>query len=173
MHRRGDKLVPSCIYKIKMISEKIIRSLVTVKITNTPCFIVDISVSSTNKITVLIDSDEALSVKDCVSISRHIEGNLDREKEDFELTVSSPGIDAPFKVLRQYAKSIGKQVQVLTKEGITIQGKLIFADDSGIEIEETKTLRSGHKKSKQTTIEKKKISFENLKETKRIISFNK
>ena len=158
---------------LNMISGKAIRSLVTVKIINTPCFIVDVSVSTANKITVLIDSDEALSVKDCVSISRHIEGNLDREKEDFELTVSSPGIDAPFKVLRQYTKNIGKQVQILTKEGVTIQGKLIFADDSGIEIEETQTLRGGHKKSKQTTIENKKFSFENIKETKRIISFNK
>ncbi|MEO6882699.1 MAG: ribosome assembly cofactor RimP [Bacteroidia bacterium] len=156
-----------------MISEKKIRSLISEKINGTACFIVDVSVSTSNKITVLIDSDEALTVKDCVGVSRQIEGNLDREKEDFELTVSSPGIDSPLKVMRQYTKSIGKQVQSVTKEGITVSGKLIFADEAGIEIEETKTIRLENKKGKKTIVENIKIPFETLKETKRMISFNK
>src|SRR5690554_3134367 len=80
-------------------------------------FIVAISVSGNNVIQVEIDSEEgSVSIEDCVSVSRNIEHNLDREKQDFELQVSSAGLDKPFRVLKQYYKNIGNEVKVLLKE---------------------------------------------------------
>ncbi len=100
-------------------------------------------------------------------MSRYIESNLDRETEDFELSVMSAGMTEPFKITRQYIKNIGRQVDVVTKEGNKHTGKLISADNSGI-ILETKTKE---KKSKQIITNNINLEYSKIKETKRVISF--
>lgn len=127
-------------------------------------FLVDISVKPGNKIIVLIDRIGGLNIADCVELSRFIEGNLDREKEDFELSVSSPGADAPFKVLQQYEKNIGRTVKITTQEDQTITGKLIKADAKHIEIEP--------EKGKKTKVALPAIfEIKQIKEIRVIISF--
>jgi ribosome maturation factor RimP len=71
-------------------------------------YLIDVKVSSTNKIMVLIENDNHVSISDCIALSRQIEHSLDREQEDFELEVSSPGIDQPFRSIRQFMKHKGK-----------------------------------------------------------------
>ena len=61
--------------------------------------------------------DDSVTINDCVELSRHIESNLDRENEDFELNVSSAGLDQPFKVFRQYLKNINKDISVIKTDG--------------------------------------------------------
>lgn len=127
-------------------------------------FLVDLSVKPGNKITVLIDRIGGLNITACVDLSRFIEGGLDREKDDFELSVSSPGADAPFKVLKQYQKNIGRKVKIVTSEGVEATGTLIKLEGNSIEIEPDKGKKS--KVAIPTIFEINKI-----KEIRVIISF--
>lgn len=166
---RGPK-VPS-LFEINMISELNIKTLAEQKIGGTTLFLVDVKVKPANKIEVFVDGPNHISVDECVSISKHIEANLNRDAEDFELTVSSPGIDQPFKVLNQYHKYIGKEVSVLKKEGVKIIGKLASADENEIQIETKKTERGEKGKGKQIIIENITIKLNQIKETKLILPF--
>ena len=156
-----------------MIDEKYIRSLAAEKIAGTHLFLVDTRVKPGNKIEVFIDSPSHVTVDECVSLSRYIESKLDRDVEDFELTVSSPGIDQPFKVLDQYRKYEGKEVSVLKRDGIKLIGKLKHVNDASIEIEiETKrTERREKGKGRHTVIEQTNIAVDEIKETKLILPF--
>jgi ribosome maturation factor RimP len=110
-------------------------------------FVVDIIVKAGNKIMVRIDSDNALLIHDCKMLSRHIENTLDREKEDFELEVSSPGIDFPLVNTRQYKKNIGRTIAITLKENSVKKGVLKQVDENSISIE------IKEKKKKETTVE--------------------
>ena len=155
-----------------MISEQKIRELVQETIDENICFIVDVKVMPNNKINVSIDNDNGVSIGDCASVSRYIESKLNRDEEDFELEVSSPGLDQPFKIMRQYLKYLNKQVQVLTKEGIKYTGKLLTVDAAEIEIEEVSKEKISGKKGKQVVIKNHPIAFNNIKETKVVVFFN-
>ncbi len=154
-----------------MISEKHIKQLVEEKLAGTNKFIVDLKIKPANKIEILLDSFDQIVIKDCVEVSRHVESSLDREKEDFELMVSSSGLEEPFKVPEQYKKNIGKEVSVLTSEGVKILGKLLQFENGEISLETTKTERAEKGKGKQTTVENLKFSLNQIKETKIIFSF--
>jgi len=127
-------------------------------------FLVDLAIKPGNKITVLIDRIGGLNIADCVDFSRFIEGSFDREKEDFELSVSSPGADAPFKVLKQYEKNIGRNVRITTEDDQIATGTLIKLDGNSIEIEP--------EKGKKAKVALPAIfEINNIKEIKVIISF--
>ncbi|MFL5764977.1 MAG: ribosome assembly cofactor RimP [Bacteroidia bacterium] len=166
--KRGRESPLSFSHK-SMITAEQIRELAAQKLAETTDFIVDITVKPGNRITVLLDNDKGVSISDCVAMSRHIEFNLDREKEDFELSVMSPGLTEPFKVLRQYIKNTGKQVDVTTKEGKKLSGKLLKADENGIELEIKTTERINGKK--QQKINNINLTFNQIKETKIVLSF--
>lgn len=154
-----------------MISVDKISKIAEEKLAEGTNFIVDIAIKSGNRITVLLDNDNGVSIGDCVAMSRHIESNLDREAEDFELNVMSPGLSEPFKILRQYEKNIGNQVDVVTKEGKRLTGKLLKASDLGIELETRSKERVEGKKGKQLIINNVNLTFNQIKETKIVISF--
>jgi len=154
-----------------MITAEKIKKLVEEKIEGSPNFIVDISVKPGNKITVLMDNDKGIVVADCVAVSRHIEGSLDREVEDFSLEVSSPGLDYPLKINRQYKKNIGRQVSSVTKEGQKVIGKLVAVNDNDIVIETKSTERVEGKKGKQLIINNINLTFDQIKETKVVLTF--
>ena len=100
-------------------------------------YLVDVNISSKNAIKVKMDNlHGGVSVKDCVSVSRNIEHNLDRDQEDFELQVSSPGLDQPFMVYQQYLKNVGRNVTVTTFSEEIFSGELIKADLKEISIKE-------------------------------------
>ena len=97
------------------------------------CFIVDVSVSKDNDIVLTIESENGkIELDDCVSLSRFFETKFDREVEDYSLTVSSAGLDQPFKVLRQYLKAIGTKVEVSFKGGKKMIALLEAADEESI-----------------------------------------
>ena len=79
-----------------MISKEKVTELALEKIKELDYFLVDVKISATNEITVLFDKNDGVVIDDCLKVSRHIEGNLDRDIEDYQLTVCSPGIDKPF-----------------------------------------------------------------------------
>lgn len=154
-----------------MISKALVEDLVKQKIEGTNIYIVDIAISAANKITIEIDKPEGILIADCLAVSRQVEGNLDREKEDFELMVSSPGIDQPFKILKQYQKYIGKKVSTKTTTGNKFTGILEEANEEQIKIsEEVKEKIPG--KSKKISVKKEHIiPFSEIKETKLVITF--
>ncbi|HRG53748.1 MAG TPA: ribosome assembly cofactor RimP [Bacteroidia bacterium] len=154
-----------------MITIDLIKKLADEKLAEGTNFIVDISVKPGNKIIVLLDNDKGVSIADCVAMSRHIESNLDREKDDFELNVMSPGLSEPFKILRQYQKNIDKYVDVVTKENKKLTGKLLSATEDGILLETKSKERVEGKKGKQEIINNIQLTFNQIKETKVVILF--
>ena len=100
-----------------------------------------------------------------------IEHNIDRETEDFELTVSSAGMDQPFKILRQYQRYLGREVQLTTKEGERHKGKLLSADEKEVVLEVTTKEKIEGKKKKQTINREVIVPMEQVKETRVVISF--
>lgn len=150
-----------------MISEQRIKELVQQHIAGKGHFLVDVTVTPFNKINVFIDNNKGISVNDCAELSRFIESNLNRDEEDFELEVSSPGLDQPFKVLNQYKKYVGRKVDVVTKEGQKVTGELVSASDKGIELLQFPGKRTTNNEQQATN-----IPFEKIKETKVVISFN-
>ncbi|MFN4233785.1 MAG: ribosome assembly cofactor RimP [Bacteroidia bacterium] len=154
-----------------MINKATIEEIVKQKIKGTDIYIVDINISPSNTITIEIDKPEGILITDCLSISRAVEENLDREKEDFELMVSSPGIDQPFKILKQYQKYIGKKVVTKTNDGKKITGILDAANEDEIKIvDEVKEKIPG--KNKKINVKKEFIiPFGNIKETKLVLKF--
>lgn len=156
-----------------MISEALVRKLAEERIAELEkdYFIVDVMVSSTNVIRVEIDGDKGVSINDCVSISRNIEHNLDRESEDFELTVSSAGMDQPFKILRQYQRYLNREVQLTTKEGKRLKGILLSANEEEVELEISSKEKVEGKKKKQIINRKVLVPMEQVKETRVVISF--
>jgi ribosome maturation factor RimP len=135
-------------------------------------FIVEISVSSGNNISVELDKHEGgVSVQDCVSVSRNIEHNLDREQADFSLNVSSAGLDKGLRVFDQYKKNIGRSLKVKLNEGGTVEGELIQASKDEITLQTKRKERMEGKKKKEEIIEDIKIPMVNIKEAKIVISF--
>ena len=97
------------------------------------CYIVDITISKENDVEITIESEEGrVELDDCVAISRYFETQFDREKEDYSLTVTSAGLDQPFKVLKQYVKAIGTKVEVQLKGGRKMIAVLEAADEESI-----------------------------------------
>ena len=133
-------------------------------------FLVSLKVGGGNLIEVRIDSFEGIKMGDCVRLSRHIEGSLDREEEDFSLQVASAGLGEPFKVFQQYEKNIGRKVDVKLKGGEKILGKMLSAiADEGIVLETKNREKIG--KKKQVVVKEYKLAFEQIDQTKIVISF--
>ncbi len=134
-------------------------------------YIVDATVSPSNAINVEIDCMEGgVAIVDCMSISRNIEHNQEEDVE-FELLVSSPGLDKPFKVQQQYIKNIGKDVTVIFKEHGSITGTLKEVDDNKILVETSSKERLEGKKKKVLVVKQNEIPFSQIKETRVVISF--
>jgi len=99
---------------------------------NESLFLIDFSVSEGNQIKVVIDGDKGVTVNDCITISRAIEHNIDRDEIDFSLDVSSAGVSEPLLIPRQYLKNIGRNLKVIKKNNDVCQGKLEKANDKNI-----------------------------------------
>lgn len=157
-----------------MITSERVKELVEQKLEGSEYFLVDVQVKPGNRIAVFIDRDKGgISINDCVELSKFVENALNRDVEDFELEVSSPGMGQPLKLLRQYIKYRGRQVSVLLADGRRIEGRLAEANEDGILVEETTRPKSGGQgKSKQAVVNSTSIPFDQVKETKIVISFN-
>lgn len=99
------------------------------------CYIIEIFVSKDNDVEITIDSEEGqVELDDCVAVSRAFEAAFDREIEDYSITVTSAGLDQPFKILKQFQKAVGSKVEVMLKGGKKIVAKLVEADEESITI---------------------------------------
>lgn len=154
-----------------MITTTQILELIDEKLQEKNFFVVHLDVKSGNNIQLEIDGTEGFTIKDCVDFSRQIEHNLDREAEDFELHVSSPGLDKPFRVIEQYQKYKGKEVRVVQNNGEVVEGVLQVVNENEIQITYSFKQKIEGKKKKETIVKEEIIPFTNIKETTIIISF--
>ena len=153
-----------------MITKETITKLVEEKLDD-KMFIVDISVNERNVINIFIDSFEGLTIDQCIAVSRHVEHSFDREEEDFELQVSSPGLTEKFKVKQQYNKYVSKEVEVKTSAEENLVGVILSASDEAIVLETSKREKiEGHKK-KQLVVKQHELKYEEIDSAKAIISF--
>ncbi|MBD5254647.1 MAG: ribosome assembly cofactor RimP [Barnesiella sp.] len=111
-----------------MIDKNVISSIVEQQLEGTDGFLVDVRVSPTNVVTVEIDSMSGVDIDTCARITREIEQQVDREVEDYELEVGSAGLTSPFKVIKQYEKNVGNEIEVLTRDGRKLSGVLQSVD---------------------------------------------
>ena len=138
---------------------------------NDRLFLIDLKFLPGNKITVIVDGDDGVPLKECVRISRHVEHNLDREKEDFSLEVTSPGATEPIVNIRQYRKHIGRTLKVVTNEE-NYEGDLVELNEDFIRLEWKTREPKPIGKGKTTVVKKATINYKDIIEAKVKIIFN-
>ncbi len=153
-----------------MIDKTKIAELVNEKLADDQ-FLVDVTVSSSDVIHVMVDSDTNLSINQIVEISRYVESKLDREVEDFELSVFSAGLSEPFRLVRQYKKNIGTEIDVLLTNGQKMSGLLKTVDGQGIDLEVTSKEKVEGLKKKELVTRVHHFAYSEIKEAKKILKF--
>ena len=154
-----------------MILKQTVNQILDDFLKETGYYLVDLNIANDNRILIEIDSFEGVSIDFCVELNRFIESQLDREVEDYELEVSSAGLTEPFKVLKQYEKNIGNEVEVLTKTGKKLTGVLTNATENDFELEIEKIEKPEGSKRKTIVSEVLTFKYEEIKHTKYIIRF--
>ena len=130
-----EDAVPYLFLLKTMNKEQIIKAVETA-VEERGCFLVEVTVSKDNDIEIVIEKDEGVvDWEDCAAIDKVMHEAFDQDVEDYALTVSSAGLDRPFKVLRQYRKALGTKVDVWMKGGKKVKGVLEAADDKGVTID--------------------------------------
>lgn len=132
-------------------------------------FLVEMKVKPTNNIKIYLDADSGLGIERCIKINRALYKKMEElaiyPDGDFSLEVSSPGVDEPLKMHRQYVKNTGRNVEVLCNDGTKKEGKLIAVTENSITIEFTEG------KGKKAVLHQPEILFSDIKQTKVQIKF--
>lgn len=161
---------PLFFWSTTMNIEQTVSKLVEEKIADRPdLFLVDVKMQPNGKLIILVDGDKGVAIDDCVAISRHVGFHLEEEDvidHAYNLEVSSPGIDTPLKLQRQYTKNIGRSIAIRGVDNSKREGKLLSVVEEGISIEE-KIKEKGRKAEFKESF----IPFSEIAETKVLISF--
>ena len=137
------------------------------------CFLVDVSVSKDNDITVTIESENGkIELDDCVALSRYFETKFDREVEDYSLTMSSAGLDQPFKVLKQFVKAVGTKVEVQLKGGKKMVALLEAADEESVTLKYSVKEAVDGKKKKELVEHMDRFTMDQVNSVRPFIEFN-
>ena len=153
-----------------MFKEKVTQLLDKALGENESLFLIDFTIDGGNKIRVILDGDDGVSLSDCMAVSRAIEHNLDREEQDFSLEVTSAGATTPLELPRQYKKNIGRKLEVKTSE-TKFEGNLTAATEESITIEWKAREPKPIGKGKHTVQKKEEIVFSDIKEAKVVLKF--
>lgn len=152
-----------------MIEQQHIQTLVDEKLRDSGYFLLECSVSLENQIVVTLDGEKDVSIEKCTEISRYLESQLDREREDFDLQVTTYGADLPLVDKRQYLRYRNRPVHIITKEDKEYQGEMIDLGDNSMTIEPVVPPRKkGMKPKKNPAVT---IDFELIKEIKPVLKF--
>lgn len=155
-----------------MIQKERLASLIEKYLADNSLFLVDITISPDNDIEITIESlDSDVNLDNCTDINKIIIDAVDRDIEDYSLTVTSAGLDQPFKVLLQYKKYLGKEVIILKKDGTKLTGILTEAAEEYIDIEYSKMVAVEGKKRKEKRETRERLPLSEIKTTKPLINF--
>lgn len=161
---------PLFLYKTFMINKEQLQSIVDNFLKDKEnLFLVNIKINNNNIIEVIIDSDTFVDIEECAELNNYIESKLDREIEDYDLTVSSAGIDRPLTLIRQYKKYIGKKIEVLLLDSKKIIGVLEDVNDNGIKLLLNNNKKKNKKLEEDEIIE---LSFSDYNNAKLHVEFN-
>ena len=151
--------------------QSVVKKLVNEAISeNDSLFLIELSLLVGNRIKVIVDGDQGISIKECMRISRHVEHNLDREEEDFGLEVTTPDISHPLSVKRQYLKNINRILKVKTGDE-ELEGTLINVNDKEISLRWKTREQKPVGKGKVTVEKNALVAFDSIKEAKVKITF--
>ena len=135
-------------------------------------FIVEIFVTKDNDVTLTVESETAtVELDDCVSLSRFFETKFDREVEDYSLTVSSAGLDQPFKVQKQFEKAVGSKVEVSLKGGKKMVATLVAADQESITLKYSVKEAVEGKKKKELVEHEDRFTMDQVNAVRPYITF--
>ncbi len=150
--------------------EERVRALVEEKIADRDdLFIVSIKMQRNGLLEILIDGDQGVPIEDCAKISRHVGFHLEEEnaiETAYRLEVSSPGVDTPLVLHRQYIKNIGRLIRIKSANGENREGELRQVGDTAITIDQ-----KIKEKGKKATTQELEIPFQDITETRVLISF--
>lgn len=166
---RGQN-VPYFIVEI-LITKEQIEQLAKAHLNNSAIYLTGVKVSADNHINVFIDGDAGVTIKDCVDLSRAIEGALDRDKQDFSLDVSSHGATSPLTMPRQYQKHIGRNLEVKLTDGTKTEGELTHVTETGFSLKQETRENKPIGKGKVTVVKQQDIDYINVKEAKIKLKF--
>lgn len=153
-----------------MIKPDTIKSIVSEALQERNLFLVEVVVTTANKISVYIDGVDGVTIDDCAGISRFIESGLNRSEQDYELEVSSPGPERSLLLPVQYHKNIGREVDILKTDGVRYRGKLMDLSENTVIFETgqlVKDERSGKKKKLFSTVA---LKLDQIKKAKIVVS---
>jgi ribosome maturation factor RimP len=167
---QGIKIPCFAIMSLNMIDKNLVQETVEEHLKGDE-FVVDVTVSSGNKIMVLLDADNGITIERCVAISRAIEQSIDREEEDFELEVSSAGLSESLRLPRQYKKNVGRSLEVVKADGQKLVGLLLDANDEAFTLEVESLVKLEEKKRKQKVINQHTLLYADVKSALVVISF--
>ncbi|WP_346699230.1 ribosome assembly cofactor RimP [uncultured Alistipes sp.] len=154
-----------------MIDTRKITALAEQKLEGTDLFVVDCTCTPGNEVELIVDSDTSVGIDACAELSRAIEAELDRDAEDFSLTVMSAGIGSELRSLRQYRKLVGHSVEVLLLSGVKLLARLDEVSDEGITLSyEEKQAVEGRKRKQLVTVSRS-YPFAEIKYTKEWLDF--
>ena len=154
-----------------MIDKKELTAVVEKALEDTNMFLVDLTVSKDNTIDVQLDSMQSITIDDCIAVNNAVHEAFDQDVEDYELTVGSYSLTEPFKVVKQYLKNLGQEVEVLTAAGKKLKGTLKSADDEQFTIVvATKTKIEGKRRPEMVDVEHT-FKYDEIKYTKNILQF--
>ena len=152
-----------------MIDKTALEQVINEALEGTKMYLVTLKVSKDNIIDVELDSDEDITIDDCVAVNDAVLEAFDRDDEDYELTVGSYGITSPLLLPRQYRKNVGYEVEVLTCDGRKLKGVLADADDEGFVLSTTVKKKLEGKKRPEMVEEQERFKYNEIKYTKNII----
>ena len=154
-----------------MIDTKKITEAAERHLEGTDMFVVECTSTPGNEIELTIDSDTSVGIDACVALSRAVEADLDRDAEDFSLTVASAGIGSELRTLRQYRKLVGLPVEVLLTNGVKILAHLDEATDEGVTLSYEEKQAVEGRKRKQPVKVTRSYPFAQIKYTKEWLDF--
>ncbi len=163
---------PLVLFAKAMITKEALNEVISNYLNANDLFLVDIEISKENDITITVERHQGpVKVEDCVAIDRLVGAAFDRDVEDYSLTVTSAGLDQPFKVLDQYRKFLGSEVEIVIKKGGKIKGVLSSCNQEGIEITTSKMVKREGAKKKVQEDTVTAYTFADLKSCKPVIKF--
>ena len=154
-----------------MFKQKVTDLLQEVLEEESSLFLISQEIKPGNKIVIVIDGDNGVTLNDCMKVSRHIEHNLDREEEDFSLEVYSSGISEGITHIRQYKKNVGRKLEVIIENSSKVEGTLIAADDEKIKLQWKAREPKPIGKGKVTVQKEQEIPYENIVKAKVMVTF--
>jgi ribosome maturation factor RimP len=154
-----------------MIDKKELAAVIEKALDGSKMFLVELNVSADNVIDVQLDSMESITIDDCIAVNNAVHEAFDQDVEDYELTVGSYSLTDPFKVLKQYEKNLGGEVEVLTADGRKLKGTLTGVEPQQFTVAVATKVKVEGKKRPEVQDVEHTFKYDEIKYTKNIIQF--